>query len=61
MAINSVLSYFRRNPDGSWTVTAPVTVNGPNGSISLSPGISFRRGVAFQGLDIAAWLDSQYR
>lgn len=53
----SPCSAFQRNPNGSWTSIKSVTINGPNGQIQISPGMTFIRGVLFMGLDLAAWLD----
>lgn len=50
---------FKRNDDGSYSVIKPVVIEGPNGKISLNPGITFRRGVAFMGIDIAKILDEE--
>lgn len=49
---------FKKNPNGSWTCIRPVTLFKPaGGSISLSPGITFKKGVVFMGLKVAKWLD----
>jgi hypothetical protein len=48
-----VLQSFRRNANGSWTALKPFSIGG----VSAGPGISFSRGVAFSGLDLAALLD----
>jgi hypothetical protein len=48
---------FQRNADGSWTCVAPVTLDGPNGRIQITPGSTFARGMIFMGVDIAALLE----
>jgi hypothetical protein len=54
-------SQFRHNDDGSWSPLVPVRITGPNGSVQIGPGVSFREGVAFMGIDLAALLDQQCR
>jgi hypothetical protein len=56
--MQSICSAFRRNPNGSWTSIQSVTIQGPNGAIQIGPGMTSTRGVAFMGLDLAAWLDA---
>lgn len=47
---------FTRNPDGSWSALHPVTING----VTLGgPGVRFREGVAFGGVDLAAILNQR--
>jgi hypothetical protein len=51
---------FEEKSDGTWSPNRPVTLNGPNGQISMLPGTSFRRGTLFLGLlDLGAQLDRQ--
>jgi len=50
---------FQKNDDGSYSVTKPVVIKGPNGEINLNPGMTFRRGVMFMGIDIAKTLDEE--
>jgi len=50
---------FRKNPDGSWACIKPVTIRGPAGEIKISPGLTFRKGVYFMGIDLATLLDQQ--
>jgi hypothetical protein len=46
---------FVHNPNGSWSPTRRVTINGT----SMSPGaVSFNRGVKFGGVDVADLLDT---
>ena len=52
-----VLDSFQRQPNGMWACVRPVTIKGPSGEISIGPGMSFSRGVAFMGIDLAAMLD----
>jgi len=52
---------FQKNPDGSWSPTRQVTISGPNGQGTMNPGVSFRPGVAFMGIDMATALEQQCR
>ena len=52
-----IRDYFVRNANGSWSPRQQVTIQGPNGAVTLSPGVSFTRGVSFNGLDIAKLCD----
>jgi hypothetical protein len=57
-----VCNLFQPKPDGTWTPKAPVTMNGPNGRVSMLPGVSFRPGTLLLGrLDLGALLDRQCR
>lgn len=53
----NICQCFQRNPNGTWTCLQAVTISGPNGQIGIGPGMTFSRGVAFMGVDLAAWLD----
>lgn len=46
---------FVRNPDGSWSPVVPVFLNG----VTMGPGVSFRPGVSFGGIDLASVLNRQ--
>ena len=50
---------FRQNPDGSWTTTRQINLDGPGGSqMVLAADRRFERGELFLfGLDLAATLD----
>jgi hypothetical protein len=48
-----IRDYFIQHPDGSWEPRQPVTIAIGGSSISLAPGVRFRRGVLFMGIDIA--------
>jgi hypothetical protein len=48
-----IRNYFIRHEDGSWEPLQPFTITGPNGKIQISPGVRFKPGVPFIGLDIA--------
>ena len=48
---------FRRQPDGSWSPRRPVTIGG----MTLTPAMSFSRGVSFGGVDVGAALDAHCR
>ncbi len=49
-----IRDYFKKNPDGSWEPLAPLTIKTNMGEVTIVPGTSFRTGVEFMGLDIAA-------
>ncbi len=44
---------FQHNPDGSWSPRHQIQI----GSIMMGSGVSFRPGVSFNGIDLAATLD----
>jgi hypothetical protein len=46
---------FVRNPDGSWSPVAPVLIKG----VTMGPGVAFRPGVSFGGVDLASILERQ--
>lgn len=46
---------FQHNSDGSWSPVHPVTING----VTMGPGVAFREGVSFGGVDLAAALNKQ--
>jgi hypothetical protein len=48
---------FVRNNDGSWFCREPVHLVGPNGPMTTTPGVTYRRGKLSQGYDLAMWLD----
>ena len=48
---------FVRNGDGSWFCREAVHLVGPNGPLTTTPGVTYRRGKLNQGYDIALWLD----
>jgi hypothetical protein len=41
---------FSQNPDGTVTPRSQVTIGG----VTMGPGVTFTRGVAFSGIDIAS-------
>jgi hypothetical protein len=50
---------FIRNRDGSWTCTAPVTLEHPAGRIQVVEGARFYPGSTFMGIDVARWLERE--
>ncbi|MGA8172543.1 MAG: hypothetical protein WB816_17170 [Methylocystis sp.] len=53
---------FRRNPDGSWSPIRRVTIVGPHGPFSVTPGQIFwiqLQGTTNYGVNIAEILDDQ--
>ena len=59
--MEAFLRSFARNPDGSWTCVAPATLIHPQGRIQVTEGTCFSPGTVFMGIDIAAWLEAQFR
>ena len=43
--------------DGSYEPKKSITLSNPNGRITLNPGMRFRPGVRFMGIDITEILD----
>jgi hypothetical protein len=52
---------FRRNLLGSWSALRLVTIQGPEGPISMRRGRTFRLGDYYKGLDLAALLERNCR
>ncbi len=49
---------FKKNPNGSWTSIGSTTIEGNNGGpIIINPGVTFSKGVATNGVDLATLLD----
>lgn len=48
---------FVRVKEGEWLCRAPVTIHGPQGAISATPGIVYRKGRLVSGFDVAGFLD----
>jgi hypothetical protein len=48
---------FVRMAEGEWFCRAPCEIDGPAGSVSVTPGVVYRRGRAHLSLDVAAVLD----
>ncbi|HEU5176754.1 MAG TPA: hypothetical protein VFU24_04820 [Burkholderiales bacterium] len=61
MAERNVRDAFWRNEDGSWICIDPVTIEHPQGRMQVSPGTTLTPGVLFMGIDLASWLDQQFR
>jgi|SRR4051812_20951207 hypothetical protein len=59
-AMHSFYRAFHRNADGSWTCTAPATLNHPRGRVQVTEGSTFFRGTTFMGIDIVEWLEEQH-
>jgi hypothetical protein len=55
--MDNALKAFCRNPDGSWSCIAPVTVMHPKGRMEVATGRTFAAGENFMGVDLAAWLN----
>jgi len=61
MALRDVRESFWRNEDGSWICIDPVTIEHPTGRVQVSPGTMLTPGMLFMGIDLATWLDQQFR
>ena len=48
---------FVRVREGEWLCRAPVTIHGPRGAISPTPGVVYHKGRPLQGFDVAEFLD----
>jgi hypothetical protein len=60
-AHNFPCSAFRKNLFGSWSALRLVTIQGPEGSISLRRGRTFRLGEYYKGVNVAALLEQDCR
>ena len=49
---------FKRDADGAWHVTQPMTLQPAAGPVALKPSRKFRPGTLFGGFDLAAALES---
>jgi hypothetical protein len=56
-AFEKFCAAFVRNPDGSWFCRAVAHLLGPQGPLTVTPGVTYRKGRPVQGYDIAQWLD----
>jgi hypothetical protein len=54
-------SAFRRNADETWSATRNERLRGSDGTVEVEAGLSFHRGVPFNGVDLTAILDEQCR
>jgi hypothetical protein len=53
---------FEREPNGSWRPLRQITVSNQTGAkVTIGPGMEFRPGVAFAGLDLGVALEQQCR
>ena len=52
---------FISNPDGSWSSIRYATLPGLIGIIEIRPGMVFRKGEEYLGIDVAALLDEHSR
>lgn len=48
---------FVKHPDGSWSPLKPMTLKHDGMEVGISPAVSFRPGVAFDGVDLATLLN----
>ena len=47
------------HPDGSYEPKRSITIAKANGRVTLNPGVRFRAGVKFMGIDITEILDQE--
>ena len=45
------LNRFQRQPNGEWSCTNPIKINGPSGPVMIDEGTSFGPGILFMGLE----------
>jgi hypothetical protein len=57
MTEGQFLNRFHRQPNGEWSCTKPIKINGPSGPVMIDEGTSFGPGALFMGLDLAKELD----
>jgi hypothetical protein len=50
---------FRKNPDGSWTATRPVTVMIGSSSVTVNASTYRRNAIVVNGVDFVAFLDAR--
>jgi len=55
------IKHFNRESSGIWTCISKADFNGPNGRIQVTVGSRFMRGTNFMGVDLAKWLEEQYK
>ena len=53
-----VSDLFHKHPDGSLEPNCTIQVHSPSGSVTLNPGVRFRQGVSFGGVDAFALVNS---
>jgi hypothetical protein len=57
--VKDFINAFVREPDGSWKCIEPATFNGPP-RVQVVPGMQFRMGKTFMGVDLATLLEQHY-
>ena len=57
MDIEKFARAFVPDRDGSWFCREPVQIRGPNGALTTTPGVTYRRGKLVNGYDVAQWLE----
>jgi hypothetical protein len=50
---------FRHNSDGSWSPVREVTIQYPNGIVSVAPQVSFPAGGTYMGVALAQMLNQR--
>lgn len=48
---------FKKNDDGTWTSLQTTFVNSPVGEVRIKPGMTFKPGRTFIGVDVVALLE----
>jgi hypothetical protein len=54
------IKHFRRDPFGIWICVTPADLQLPEGSIQVTLGSRFARGIRFMNVDLASLLEEQY-
>lgn len=57
MTKTEFLNRFERQPNGAWSCTRPIKIEGPSGPFTIKAGVSFSPGKSLLGLDLAKELD----
>jgi hypothetical protein len=57
-SVDNFQKYFVRVAPGTWTALCDGEFVGPNGRIQVTGGSTFRRGMTFMGVDLAAVLEA---
>ena len=55
------VKHFNLTSTGSWECISFAEIDGPNGRIQVTPGSRFTRGTSFMGVDLAEWLEEEYK
>jgi hypothetical protein len=59
--VRNFITHFARIKPGVWECESFAEFVGPNGRIQVTPGSRFARGTSFMGVDLAEWLEAEYK